>query len=172
MKELNEIHDDEIRIIGNVADGPACRRNWRIWGLSALFLILAALSVIIYITTRHTQSEPEVAFFEPEESPKPTSQQWIGSIVDSLERCYTEIRDTVMNDIPMRLYIPHNATMELHVGKMNKADSSVVYVVQAADVRADNGGIVGAFVLKDEPLAWGFPKKVIAPQLKEMYTSE
>ncbi len=38
---------------------------------------------------------------------------------------------------------------------MDKEDKSVVYVAQAADVRADNGEIVGAFVLKGEPRAWG-----------------
>ena len=32
-------------------------------------------------------------------------------------------------------------------------------MAQAADVRADNGEIVGAFVLKGEPLAWGLSKK-------------
>ena len=37
---------------------------------------------------------------------------------------------------------------------MDKEDKSVVYVAQAADVCADNG-IVGAFVLKGEPRAWG-----------------
>ena len=42
---------------------------------------------------------------------------------------------------------------------MDYSDTTVVYAAQAADVRADNGGIVGAFVLKGEPLAWGLSKK-------------
>ena len=42
---------------------------------------------------------------------------------------------------------------------MNQNDTTVIYAAQAADVRADNGGIVGAFVLKGEPKAWGLSKK-------------
>ena len=42
---------------------------------------------------------------------------------------------------------------------MNKEDKSIIYAAQAADVRADNGGIVGAFVLNGEPKAWGLSKK-------------
>jgi hypothetical protein len=42
---------------------------------------------------------------------------------------------------------------------MDKNDTTIVYAAQAADERADNGGIVGAFVLKGEPLAWGISKK-------------
>ena len=69
------------------------------------------------------------------------------------------VENTLINDIPLRLYIPHNAYMSLHIGRMDKSDTSVVYVAQAADVRADNGGIVGAFVLKGVPRAWGLSKK-------------
>ena len=43
--------------------------------------------------------------------------------------------------------------------RMNKEDKSIIYAAQAADVRADNGGIVGAFVLNGEPKAWGLSKK-------------
>ena len=79
--------------------------------------------------------------------------------MDSLAKGFTEIRDTLINDIPLRIYIPHNAEMSLHIGRMNQQDTSVIYTAQAADVRADNGGIVGAFVLKGTPRAWGLSKK-------------
>ncbi len=132
----------------------------RLWIASALLLlIVTAVSIILCAREEEKPNEPEPALFEPVELPKPILSQWIGSKVDSLDRGYTELRDTIVNDIPMRLFIPHNATMELHVGKMNKADTTVIYAAQAADVRADNGGIVGAFVLKGEPLAWGLSKK-------------
>ena len=72
---------------------------------------------------------------------------------------FIEMADTVINDIPMRLYLPHQVSMSLHLGTINRADSSILFAAQAADVRADNGGIVGAFVLKGEPKAWGLSKK-------------
>lgn len=87
--------------------------------------------------------------------------------MDSLAKGFTEIRDTLINDIPLRIYIPHNAEMSLHIGRMNQQDTSVIYTAQAADVRADNGGIVGAFVLKGTPRAWGLSKKDFVHPLME-----
>lgn len=49
--------------------------------------------------------------------------------------------------------------MSLYIGKVDKADTSIIYTAQAADVRADNGKIVGAFVLNGKPIAWGLSKK-------------
>ena len=65
----------------------------------------------------------------------------------------------MINDIPLRIYIPHNAEMILHVGRLDKNDTTIVFAAQAADIRRDNRKIVGAFVLKGEPLAWGLSKK-------------
>ena len=79
--------------------------------------------------------------------------------VESSASGFTEIRDTLINDIPIRIYIPHNAEMSLHIGEVDKSDTTIVYVAQAADVRADNGKIVGAFVLKGEPVAKGLSKR-------------
>lgn len=164
MKELKEIRDDQIRIIG---EGES-KNHWprRIWIITLSVLGVVAIGVIMLLAIRHKEEavvelkQPEPALFDPVRVPEPVEpQQWIGRRVDSLATGFTEIRDTLINDIPIRIYIPHNAEMSLHIGRMDKADTSVVYVAQAADVRADNGGIVGAFVLNGEPKAWGLSKK-------------
>ena len=124
------------------------------------------IGIVLYFVTRQrvdrvaVQISPEPALFEPIREAEPIKKDVrIGREVDSLAQGFTEIRDTVINDIPLRIFIPHNAELSLHIGKMNKEDESVIYAAQAADVRADNGGIVGAFVLKGEPRAWGLSKK-------------
>lgn len=164
MKELKEIRDDQIRIIG---EGES-KNHWprRIWIITLSVLGVVAIGVVMLLSIRHKEEavvelkQPEPALFDPVRVPEPVEpQQWIGRRVDSLATGFTEIRDTLINDIPIRIYIPHNAEMSLHIGRMDKADTSVVYVAQAADVRADNGGIVGAFVLNGEPKAWGLSKK-------------
>ena len=77
----------------------------------------------------------------------------------TLTKAYTEhLRDTI-NDIPLDIYIPHNAVPELVLGVPDIHDKSIVLTTQAADIRADNGKIVGAFVLKGKPLSWGLSKK-------------
>lgn len=72
---------------------------------------------------------------------------------------YTEKLDTVINGVQLSLYIPHNATPELTLGVPDRDDKSIILAAQAADIRRDNRKILGAFVLKGEPLAWGLSKK-------------
>ncbi len=163
MSEYKEIRDDQIRVIrGENPKKTLSRKQWMII-LSVLIVLLVGL--IIWAVANHKQNkiqqlqEPEPALFEPVEEPEPMPLQWLGNTPDSATIGYTEIKDTVINDIPIRIYIPHNAELSLHIGRMNQNDTTVIYAAQAADVRADNGGIVGAFVLKGEPKAWGLSKK-------------
>ena len=164
MKEPKEIRDDQIRIIGEDKDDTLVSR--KAWIVVFAILAMLLIGIVLYFVTRQRvdrvaiQISPEPALFEPIREAEPIKKDVrIGREVDSLAQGFTEIRDTVINDIPLRIFIPHNAELSLHIGKMNKEDESVIYTAQAADVRADNGGIVGAFVLKGEPRAWGLSKK-------------
>ena len=179
MLEFKEIGDDEIRVvtIENITNLPqpqprSPRRKWWV----VVFLIVAGIVVtaaVYFISSNEETQEPnvEVSYLvEPQELSAKIEQQnfivqesikkdWLGADVDSLQPGFTELSDTTVNDVPLKLYIPHNAEMSLHVGKIDKQDSTIIYVAQAADVRADNGKIVGAFVLKGEPMAKGLSKR-------------
>lgn len=163
MKELKEIRDDQIRILGEGGSKNPLPRS--VWIIILSILGIALIGVIIVFVTRQKEEEiqelkaPEPALFEPVRETEPILHEWIGQQPDSLATGYTEIRDTLINDIPIRIFIPHNAELTLHIGRMDKEDKSIIYAAQAADVRADNGGIVGAFVLNGEPKAWGLSKK-------------
>ena len=173
MNELEDIRDDQIRVIGSgVRKKPLLRRRWVI--VSLLLFAIAVFVLLILLcggkSRKQSVDEPvaaveevEPALFEPVEVSVELEEAVqtiaLGNQADSIAPGYVEFRDTLINDIPLRLFIPHNAEMSLHIGKMDYSDTTVVYAAQAADVRADNGGIVGAFVLKGEPLAWGLSKK-------------
>ena len=173
MNELEDIRDDQIRVIGSgVRKKPLLRRRWVI--VSLLLFAIAVFVLLILLcggkSRKQSVDEPvaaveevEPALFEPVEVSVELEDDVqtiaLGNRADSIAPGYVEFRDTLINDIPLRLFIPHNADMSLHIGKMDYGDTTVVYAAQAADVRADNGGIVGAFVLKGEPLAWGLSKK-------------
>lgn len=160
MKELKDIRDDQIRIIGEEVKKKSLSRG--VWGIIIAILILSTAIIMLVVSRYYGDQEiigPEPAVFEPIIVSEPTQNGKIGNEVDTLNVGYTEIKDTLINDIPIKIFIPHNAEMSLHIGKINKEDTSIIYTAQAADVRADNGGIVGAFVLKGEPKAWGLSKK-------------
>ena len=162
MKELKDIRDDQIRIIGEgIVRKSLPRWVWVIISVLVLVVVGVGALVVLQRTQKQTQdmAAVEPTLFEPVATPKPANMERLGSEVDSLQMGYTEIIDTLVNDIPIRIFIPHNAELLLHIGKVDKTDKNIIYVAQAADVRADNGGIVGAFVLKGEPRAWGLSKR-------------
>ncbi len=174
IKEPGDIRDDEIRVLGEMMrlePTPSPRKS----GTTALWVVilLAIVAVIVVIVSVGFSRSAAVAEEEPslfeqnahrieyfiEESKADIKEVQLGREVDCDIGAFCEIKDTTINDIPFNIYIPHNATMSLHIGPIEFGRKDIVYATQAADVRADNGGIVGAFVLKGEPLAWGLSKK-------------
>lgn len=172
-KNEYDIKDTEFRIIGQsspVVDAPQNPRRPWLWILVG-GVVLVALGWLVFggssedIQTPSEEAEIEEVVFEPmnevkipEEFQEPLKP--LGDYSDTtLVKPYTEhLRDTI-NDIPIDIYIPHNAVPELMVGVPNLHDKSIVLTTQAADIRADNGKIVGAFVMNGEPLSWGLSKK-------------
>ena len=183
MKDLKEyrdlISDNEIRIIGEGAIVPTKKANAKRAYLGniiiSIVIIVAIAFIAAYFISRNMALyAPEPEFFESRidciehigySKDRITIEELqalrtpFGRVVDDDVGGFCEIKDTVINDIPLKIYIPHNADMKLHIGRIPQEDESVIYVAQAADVRADNGGIVGAFVLNGKPLAWGLSKK-------------
>ena len=155
----NNIRDDEFRVIG--ASGKK-RNGW--WKYLAAALVLAGIAVALYFAfLKKPEPKPVEDVFDQStviDGPKetPVVLEPLGTIADST-KAYTEHIKRTINDIPLDIYIPHNAIPSLAIGTPDIYDKSIVFVTQAADIRADNGKINGAFVLAGEPLAWGLSKK-------------
>lgn len=175
MKSEKDIRDDEIRVVGGSSKPAKEKQGGRGVKIAIIVLIVIALAgcAAYYIFCDRVQGEPEEeSYFEPMPNKLATSMThfatpktkpvqrdiFIREVADSVAG-FCMIRDTTINDIPLRIHIPHNAVPELHVGAVDHNDSTIVYAAQAADIRRDNLKIVGAFVLKGEPLAWGLSKK-------------
>lgn len=167
MREEDDIRDDEIRVIGSETEAGNGGRRRRT--VETAVLILAVLAVVWGLCIllgggagEPSDDEKRNALFDPapgEVPAEPPSTLLSRERTDSLTRGFTERRDTVINDIPLAVYIPHNAVPSLHVGRLDRTDTTIVFAAQAADIRADNGGIVGACVLNGKPLAWGLSKR-------------
>ena len=165
-KHIEEIMDDEVQIIGHAHKTvppveEKSRRNKGVAFVSAIIVIAIGILAIIF----WPKAEPEDPFdgvFENatlNETPVVNGTPTVfGHVADS-SKAYAERVDTVINDIPLAIYIPHNAVPQLSVGRPDPNDKSIILIAQAADIRGDNKKILGAFVLKGEPLAWGLSKK-------------
>jgi hypothetical protein len=156
-KRRDEIGDDEIRIIGGDADVRASHDKRRY--LYIVIGICVALCLVWVCYRMHHTPTDEPSFFEMEADGLSVAAHPLGTQVDSLSRGYTETFDRTVNNIPLRIHIPHNASMTLHVGPLNKRDADIIYAAQAADVRADNFKIIGDFVQQGRSLSRGVSKQ-------------
>ena len=161
MGRYKEIRDDEIRIISASQE----KKGFRPWGWVCLAVAIVAIVLALLLLLNDQKPDmgidtTQVVFEPSNEAARETEEdtKWLGNYIDTT-KAYTEhLRDTI-NDIPLDIYIPHNAVPELVLGVPSLQDKSIVLTTQAADIRADNGKIVGAFVLKGKPLSWGLSKK-------------
>ena len=135
--------------------------------LGAVAVVAVVLVLVLSLSGRkRTNNEAEVVpeLFDPVpvvEQPSESESEkkaWLGDYSDETTP-YTEHIQRTLNDINLDIYIPHNARPSLLLGVPDPSDSRIIFANQAADVRADNGKINGAYVLAGKPLAWGLSKK-------------
>ena len=173
-EELNDIQDDEFRVLGKrsqehgspaPASAPAAgspKSSPHRWtGLVSLLLILV-IGLLIYFNwpgQKGPDVDPGVFDPTPGQVLHAAVIEPLGSIPDSLGTVAVERLDTTINDVQLALYIPHNATPRLTVGAPDAETRKAILAFQAADIRADNRQILGAFVLKGQLLARGISKK-------------
>lgn len=159
MREEN-ISDSEIRIVGS-SQKPTQKPfpwGWMVVGV----VLVACLAILLWWQYSKMNAEQEsIGVFEQEQPVVQTYPltEWFAS-VDSITAVGTVTTDITINDIPLRVYLPLNSVPHLEVGYgvTKKCQNSILFF-QAADVRADNGKIVGAFVLQGKPLSWGLSKR-------------
>ncbi len=157
MSNYNDIKDNEIRIIGN-ADQPAetlRRPIYRRWWFWTAAIALAGLTVVLIALSVGRTSEDAATATVDEIESAPVAP----TVVKSEPDATVLMRDTSVNDVQMRIYAPVNAVPELCIGYPDPSDNAIVLAFQAADVRADNHEILGAYVLKGDMLSRGRSKK-------------
>ena len=168
-KRINDIQDDDFRIIGSTQsealkiDKSKGKTRWYIYMLAIVICLAAGLTLLLTRAEDPAQEAEVEVVFDPmpiqQEEPIEEEIKPLGDYDEGDSKAYTEhLRDTI-NDIPLDIYIPHNAVPELMVGVPDIHDKTIIFATQAADVRADNGKIVGAFVVNGKPLSWGLSKK-------------
>lgn len=154
MTKMSDINDNEIRVIGGDGGGGGKKRlPWWVW------VIVGVVAVAIAAIALWPKQQPEeptapdtTTVTEPE-----TTDIWHSNTDNSLPSC-TIVTDTLIDTLHLRIFTPYNATPELHIGRLDTANTDIILAAMAADLRRDNGRIVGAFVHAGEPLSWGLSK--------------
>ena len=160
----DNIQDDELRVLGKPSPEEPKKKGFKWYYAVAILLIISGVifAAVRLFDIRRNEIVPD--FYETELSDTIAMSETIpvmeklGDYTDS-SKAYTEHLEMTVNDIPLDIYIPHNAKPRLFIGTPDLNDKNVIFTTQAADIRADNGKINGAFVLAGEPKAWGLSKK-------------
>ena len=160
MRKEENISENEIRVIGGYDSHPAPHISRKLIAIVAS--VLVAIGILIWVLwpkSHGNESIPSIMEQGQEEMLQHPLQSWF-STIDTIGAVKTITKDTLVNDIPLHIYVPLNRTPHLEVGRSianNREDALLFF--EAADVRADNGKIVGAFVLRGKPLSWGLSKR-------------
>ena len=151
MKHFDDIKEDEIRVIGGGQSRRPSNRNRWLW-VAIAGIALLILGILLRMKQNAYQNEAaEAGTVSEPEAVSPTLVQAAAATV--------LVSDTTINDVQLRLHFPVNAVPELRIGIPDTTDPSLLMALQAADIRADNGLMVGAFVLKGELMSRGMSKK-------------
>ena len=157
---MEEIKDTEIRIISNPMQSrnSHLRTARRRWLVAAIILVAVAVLVFLGLTIAPMLYCKQAKVFHSSHQNVPL-HHWIAA-GDTLKTRGTLVYNTTINKIALRLMRPINATPHLELGYNCLRDTAdIVLMWRAADVRADNGKIVGAFVLQGTPISWGLSKR-------------
>lgn len=155
MTKMSDINDNEIRVIGGDGGGVGKKRlPWWMW------VIVGAVAVAIAEIALWLKSQPEMPVVSDTTTitEHETTDIWHSNTDNNLSSC-TLVTDTLIDTLHLRIFTPYNAIPELHVGRLDTADTDIILAAMAADLRRDNGRIVGAFVYAGEPLSWGLSKR-------------
>ena len=162
----HDIKDDEIRVISsgnndgnNTHNSPTNRHKWIV--SVSIIALSACVLTIVYLFFSHPPKEDslEIITNEPVVYQENTEDVVPDTIIsEPMAVGYVTISDTITAGTPLTIFRPTNLAPTLQIGTDVLNDSTVRFVVQAADVRGDNGGIVGAYVNKGELISKGQAK--------------
>ncbi|MBO7481115.1 MAG: hypothetical protein J6T63_03295 [Bacteroidales bacterium] len=159
MEENNEkynIEEEGFYIIGGDSDGHRRTIPWWLWIIIGTVLLTIIIFFTIKFSVTHAITDAENT---PTQEPVVSNNDnWYNNIDASLPSCIV-VNDTIIDNVNMKILTPYNITPELHLGEIDTTDTDILFAALAADIRRDNGKIVGAFVLDGEPLSWGLSKR-------------
>lgn len=146
-----DIDDNEIRIItsksGNGTPNPP---RWLYYAIVCTAVAIIATVYALLWGSDDTADSEELAVTQEAAAP--------GDTATVVKKGYVEITDTVVGNVPLVILTPRDATPKLHIGIDVLQSPGVVMAMQAADIRSDNGGIVGAYVVDGNLVSKGQAK--------------
>ena len=159
-RDRNDIDDNEIRVISGISDTAGRRKGGRLWIFVVMLAVLGLAAVGAYLAfSGRTADKPASTDCITEEYLTATPPAPAAVAARPAPAAATaSITDTIVNGHRMRIAVARNAVPDLCIGNAVLSDTSVIMAFQAADVRKDNGRIVGSCVVDGELVSRGQSK--------------
>ncbi|MCM1445125.1 MAG: hypothetical protein NC044_01790 [Prevotella sp.] len=156
----SDLDDDQIRFIFPSSDEPIKKHrfNHKILLIAFISILIIGVSAGTYVYFRVTSAKEEIAIKIESVAPIPVKTVSVDSVSGTTAKAFTSVQDTTVNSQQVIILTPIGGKPELVIGGDVLNDSSVTLVVQAADIRGDNGRIVGTFVSKGYLISTGESK--------------
>ena len=176
MANKQDIGDDEIRIIGANKPNNHPHKPWWFWTILSLTIIAIVVLLVVLLSKHENNNSPNPA--DTSHTGNTTTDMensvsdniaWLDN-TDDTQRPRLSITDTTIDSLNLQIITPLNTIPELYIGKPDSKDTSILLATLAADIRRDNGKIVGAFVYAGEPLSWGLSKRGYCAIIDECLT--
>lgn len=162
----DSMSDDEIRVLGGVQESsrasarsasgsPHLIRKYVLVGLAVIGIV--GLIVLLSFVFGKRNAQHIEAKMKLDENPSAVSERTANLKSSSNSNAYLVFKDTVINDIPMRMIFPENCKMKLYQGKLPQGED-ILFALPAADVRSDKDAPTGAFVVDGELISKGQSK--------------
>ena len=146
-----DIDDNEIRIITSKSgNGTSTPPRWLYYAIVCAAVAIVAIVYALLWSSDDAADSEELTVTQETTSPVDTAAV--------VTKGYVEITDTVVGGEPLVILTPRDATPQLHIGIDVLQSPDVVMAMQAADIRGDNGGIVGAYVIEGNLVSKGQAK--------------
>lgn len=149
----SDISDNEIRVISSSPAGDRdsnttrrrlTRRRIAVIAIAAVVIVAGIVASMLSVSDSGPGTEVRLV-----SEAAPSTEPKIEETTEVIKG-YTTVRDTVAGGVELSILTPRDATAVLEIGTGALSDTTVVLAMQAADVRGDNGEIVGAFVMGGE----------------------
>ena len=163
MDKLDNISENEIRVIGTNPDLQQEPPKRPVWFVVAMVLALLIIGMVTYFCQSHNEKDDASA-----DSVKVVESD--ANMSASMDiPAYVEITDTIINNVSLHRYIPINAKPKLVVGLIKEIPSYYILGAMAADFGDYNGEyrIAGAFVHQGEMLSYSKSKYGFCALLKD-----
>lgn len=164
---FDNMDDDDIRVLGTstpsggmeriTTDERRKRRRRRLMYLAAgAAVLIAVIAAAVYAGMRSAGSH-DAPSTTPTAAPTATAPKKNGG------KAYVSVSDTIINEIPLRIFTPHNAVPELRMGRVDVDTTQYVLGAMAADIGRDKDEwkVVSGFIYKGQLIShsisrWGY----------------